>query len=108
MTMKCAGCKEKECVQGKDCTEIAKDAKAAYEADTEVLKSLKVATLIESRYYMQKTRMHRRGNALCTGDGLRKGWCCILHRTGKRGCTALWHSRATFRGLFGLLQGLRD
>jgi uncharacterized metal-binding protein len=55
--MNCAGCKEKACAKGKDCTEIAEDAKAAYKEDAEVLKSLRVSARIESRYYMKKTRI---------------------------------------------------
>ncbi|HUV79530.1 MAG TPA: DUF1847 domain-containing protein [Candidatus Bathyarchaeia archaeon] len=57
--MNCAGCGEKACAKGKDCTDIAEEAKAAYKdkGDAEVLKSLKVSTRIESRYYMQKTRI---------------------------------------------------
>ncbi len=57
MTMKCADCKEKACVHGKDCTDSKEEAKATYERDAEVLKALRVATRIESRYYMQKTRI---------------------------------------------------
>jgi len=59
MIMNCAGCGEKACAKGKDCTDIAEEAKAAYKdkGDAEVLKSLKVSTRIESRYYMQKTRI---------------------------------------------------
>jgi len=59
MTMNCAGCKEKACAKGKDCTDIAEDAKVAYKdkGDAEVLKSLRVSARIESRYYMKKTRI---------------------------------------------------
>ena len=53
--MNCAGCKQKECYKGKNCTEIAEEVKAAYKGDD--LKSLRVATSIESRYYMKKTRI---------------------------------------------------
>ncbi len=53
--MNCANCKEKACSKGKDCTDIAADAKAAYKG--EALKLLKVASSIESRYYMKKTRL---------------------------------------------------
>jgi len=53
--MKCAGCKQKECYKGKNCTKIADEVKAAYKGDD--LNSLKVATSIESRYYMKKTRI---------------------------------------------------
>ncbi|KAF5434773.1 putative metal-binding protein [Candidatus Methanophagaceae archaeon] len=53
--MKCANCNQKECYKGKDCTNIAESVKDAY--NEEALKSLKVATAIESRYYMQKTRI---------------------------------------------------
>jgi uncharacterized metal-binding protein len=55
--MKCANCKEKACVHGKDCTELAEEAKAVYERDADFLKALRVATRIESRYYMKKTRI---------------------------------------------------
>lgn len=59
MTMNCAGCKEKACAKGKDCTDIAEEAKAEYKdkGDANVLKSLRVSARIESRYYMQKTRI---------------------------------------------------
>jgi len=55
--MNCAGCKEKACYKGKDCTGIAEDAKEAYKDDAEVLKSLSVSARIESRYYMKKNRI---------------------------------------------------
>jgi uncharacterized metal-binding protein len=55
--MRCAACKDKACATGKDCTEITDVVKAKYTRDGEVLKSLKVATHIESRYYLQKTRV---------------------------------------------------
>ena len=59
--MNCAGCGEKACAKGKDCTgmDIAEEAKAEYKdkGDAEVLKSLRVSARIESRYYMQKTRI---------------------------------------------------
>ncbi|MBN1761868.1 MAG: DUF1847 domain-containing protein [Methanomicrobia archaeon] len=56
--MNCANCREKACAKGKDCTEIAEEAKTAYEEDAaEVLKSLRVSARIESRYYMKKTRI---------------------------------------------------
>jgi uncharacterized metal-binding protein len=55
--MRCTACKDKACATGKDCTEITDSAKAKYTSDSEVLKSLKVATQIESRYYLQKTRV---------------------------------------------------
>ena len=53
--MNCAGCKEKTCYKGKDCTKIAEDAKEAYKGDA--LQSLTVSTRIESRYYMKKNRI---------------------------------------------------
>ena len=53
--MNCAGCKGKACHRGKDCTEIAEEVKEEYK--DEVLKLLRVSTRIESRYYMQKTRI---------------------------------------------------
>lgn len=55
--MNCAGCKEKACCKGKDCTGIAEDAKEAYKDNAEVLKSLSVSARIESRYYMKKNRI---------------------------------------------------
>jgi uncharacterized metal-binding protein len=91
--MRCAACKDKACATGKDCTEITDGVKARYTSDSEVLKSLKVATHIESRYYMQKTRVEeltlyaqgmgyqKLGVAFCIGlareaDSL----CAILER----------------------------
>jgi uncharacterized metal-binding protein len=55
--MNCAGCKEKACSKGKDCTGVANDVKEAYRADAEVLKSRSVSTSLESRYYMKKNRI---------------------------------------------------
>lgn len=55
--MNCAECEEKTCYEGKDCTEIAEDAKEAYKEDAEVLQSLRISAQIESRYYMKKTRI---------------------------------------------------
>ncbi|MCK4475345.1 MAG: DUF1847 domain-containing protein [Methanophagales archaeon] len=55
--MNCAECKEKACYEGKDCTEIAEDAKEAYKGNAEVLQSLRISAQIESRYYMKKTRI---------------------------------------------------
>nr|QNO55509.1 hypothetical protein BHOFGHMF_00026 [Methanosarcinales archaeon ANME-1 ERB7] len=53
--MNCAGCKAKTCYKGKDCTKIAEDVKIVYKGDA--LNSLRVATRIESRYYMKKNRI---------------------------------------------------
>ena len=50
--MNCAECKEKACYKGKDCTEIAEDAEAAYKEN--VLQSQRISAHIESRYYMKK------------------------------------------------------
>ena len=55
--MNCAGCKEKACYKGKDCTEIAEEVSEEYKDDAEVLKSLSVSARIESRYYMKKNRI---------------------------------------------------
>ena len=55
--MDCAGCKEKACYEGKDCTKIAEEVSEAYKDDAEVLKSLSVSARIESRYYMKKNRI---------------------------------------------------
>ena len=76
--MKCALCKEKECYEGKDCTDNIQD-KARKEYTEQNLKSMKVSAHIESKYYMKKTRleelimyakkMHykRLGLAFCVG-----------------------------------------
>ena len=57
MNMNCAGCEEKACSKGKDCTEITAATKEVYKGDAEVLRSLRVSARIESRYYMKKTRL---------------------------------------------------
>jgi len=53
--MKCALCKEKDCYTGKDCTKVREEAEKEYTGET--LKSMKVSAEIESRYYMEKTRL---------------------------------------------------
>jgi uncharacterized metal-binding protein len=53
--LKCAICKNKECYDGKDCTELAEDIEKMY---TEIDKrSTKVSTWLEAEYYMKKTRL---------------------------------------------------
>ncbi|MFP4655741.1 MAG: DUF1847 domain-containing protein [Methanohalobium sp.] len=51
--MQCALCKDKRCSQGKNCTVITDNI--SYEG--EELKSMKTSSHIESRYYMEKTRL---------------------------------------------------
>lgn len=53
--MKCAYCDSKDCYKGKDCVELKKEAMRLYTGDE--LRSMKVSTSIESRYYMEKTRL---------------------------------------------------
>ena len=90
MTMNCANCREKACAKGKDCTEIAEEAKMAYEEDAGVLKSLCVSACIESRYYMKKTRIEelilyahemgytKMGVAFCIGLGTEAEKLCTI------------------------------
>ena len=91
--MRCAACKDKACATGKDCTEITDVVKTEYASDSEVLTSLKVATHIESRYYLQKTRVEelilyaqgmgyqKLGVAFCIGlAGEAATLCAILER----------------------------
>jgi len=95
MIMNCAGCGEKACAKGKDCTDIAEEAKAAYKdkGDAEVLKSLKVATRIESRYYMQKTRIEEVILYAQEMDYKKVGvaFCIGLENEAKVLCTILSH-----------------
>ncbi|MBN1389838.1 MAG: DUF1847 domain-containing protein [Candidatus Thermoplasmatota archaeon] len=53
--MKCANCDNKECYTGKDCPGLAEQAGKRYTGED--LRSMKVSTSIESRYYMEKTRL---------------------------------------------------
>ena len=53
LMVKCALCKNKDCYGGKDCFSI-KD-KIEYSGDD--LRSMEVSASIESRYYMEKTRL---------------------------------------------------
>ena len=91
--MRCAACKDKTCATGKDCTEITDVVKTKYARDSDVLSSLKVATQIESRYYLQKTRVEelilyaqgmgyqKLGVAFCIGLAQEAGTLCkILDR----------------------------
>ena len=73
--MKCALCDDKKCRSGKDCSTIAEDVSYVEED----LGSMKVSAQIESKYYMQKTRLEeiliycqmmgykRLGIAFCVG-----------------------------------------
>jgi len=75
--MKCALCEDKDCYEGKDCTDIKDEVKGEYKGED--LKTLKVSTGIESEFYMKKTRLeeliiyakrmgHKRlGIAFCIG-----------------------------------------
>ena len=51
--MQCALCSYKKCREGKDCSTI----KADVEYIEENLESMKISAQIESRYYMEKTRL---------------------------------------------------
>lgn len=55
--MKCALCKDKECYEGKDCTDgdIIKKAKELYTGEHYVI--MKKAALIEAKHYMKVTRL---------------------------------------------------
>ncbi|ADI74922.1 Protein of unknown function DUF1847 [Methanohalobium evestigatum Z-7303] len=51
--MRCALCIDKQCTQGRDCTNIADNI--TYKGKD--YKSMKISSQIESRYYMEKTRI---------------------------------------------------
>ena len=53
--MKCAICREKKCYTGKDCSKILEKSQKSYQGSE--MESMKASTHIESRYYMQKTRL---------------------------------------------------
>ena len=53
--MDCSNCENKECYQGKDCTNIKQEVVTSYK-DKQNRKILKVSTEIEGRYYMKLTR----------------------------------------------------
>ena len=53
--MKCALCKNKECRNGKDCTEIIDKVRDEYKGQR--LKSMQVSASIESEHYLKKTRV---------------------------------------------------
>jgi uncharacterized metal-binding protein len=55
VNLKCACCDNKECYTGKDCPDLQRDSKGKYSGED--LMSMKVSTSIESRYYMEKTRL---------------------------------------------------
>jgi uncharacterized metal-binding protein len=53
--LNCASCQKKDCYNGKDCLNIKEEVKKLYkEHELEILKK---STAIESRYYMEKTRI---------------------------------------------------
>lgn len=76
--MQCATCEEKECYQGKDCTDIKGVVTEKYE-DVYSKKVMQVASRIEAQGYMKLTRLeelitfcremdfHRVGVAFCLG-----------------------------------------
>ena len=53
--MKCALCNNKKCYTGKNCTDITDNVEESYTDDD--IESMRISTQIESRYYMQKTRL---------------------------------------------------
>ncbi|MBS3815670.1 MAG: DUF1847 domain-containing protein [Hadesarchaea archaeon] len=53
--MDCAHCEDKDCYEGKDCTEIKEEIQEEYKGKN--LEALKVSTGIESEFYMEKTRL---------------------------------------------------
>ncbi|MDI6903610.1 MAG: DUF1847 domain-containing protein [Methanocellales archaeon] len=53
--MRCALCDDKECYQGKDCTDIKERVLA--EGKTEVWEIMRTAAKLESRHYMKLTRL---------------------------------------------------
>jgi uncharacterized metal-binding protein len=53
--LKCALCEDKECYSGKDCTKLKVKIPNSYTAED--VKSTKVSTWLEAKYYMKKTRL---------------------------------------------------
>ena len=53
--MRCALCDNKDCYTGKDCPGLYNESKGAY--TEEDLRSTRISTMLESRYYMKKTRL---------------------------------------------------
>lgn len=53
--MKCAYCDSKDCYKGKDCPGLREEMEKRYSGED--LESMRVSTAIESRYYMEKTRL---------------------------------------------------
>ncbi|MDG6225524.1 MAG: DUF1847 domain-containing protein [Candidatus Thermoplasmatota archaeon] len=53
--MRCALCEKKECYAGKDCVQLKEVVQKRYTGED--LRSMEVSTSIESRYYMEKTRL---------------------------------------------------
>jgi uncharacterized metal-binding protein len=87
--MRCADCDSKDCYQGKNCA--PKDILADYEGED--LEIMKVASGIEAKYYMQKTRLEeillftkelgyeRIGVAFCIGlEKEAKSFCEIMEK----------------------------
>ena len=56
--MQCALCTQKKCREGKDCSAIKSDIEyTGIEYTGKNLESMKISAQIESRYYMEKTRL---------------------------------------------------
>lgn len=53
--MKCALCDKKDCYTGKDCVRLKGEVEKRYTGED--LRSMEVSTSIESRYYLEKTRL---------------------------------------------------
>ena len=55
--MECARCKNKECYQGKDCTDLSEDVLTSYRNKAAVLKMARISSELEGKYYMKLTRL---------------------------------------------------
>ena len=55
MDLNCVSCKHQNCYEGQDCTKLRSEIENMY--TDEDLKSMKVSTSIEAKYYMKKTRL---------------------------------------------------
>lgn len=77
--MDCAECKNKNCYQGQDCTDITEDVLKIYEEHPPYREMAEVSAELEGKYYMQLTRLEeliafcqkmeykRLGVAFCVG-----------------------------------------
>lgn len=55
--MKCAYCKNKICLQGRDCVGITKEIIQSYSSNREVSKIVKIASSVEKECYMKSSRL---------------------------------------------------